>query len=101
MIRHNANLSQLMWRKGPPVPNDVKLDDAAEDFLNVKCLALDPKDRPTALELLKHPFITVTDENWTFKDSKIGRNVASMAPRTISQAGTTATGSSTLRPKYI
>lgn len=94
----------------PPVPDDVHLDDAALDFLNTKCLALDPKDRPTAVELLQHKFITKVDPKWTFKDSKIGRNVANTAPRTMSTTGTTTTGgtgtgggggTATIRPGYI
>lgn len=94
-----ADPEQLFKRMRPPVPDDVELDDAAIDFLNDKCLALDPKDRPTAIELLSHKFITETDPKWTFKDSKIGRNVANTAPRTITTTGA-GSGSSTLRPGF-
>lgn len=68
-------------RAAPPVPDDVTLSPVADDFLNKKCFASSPRDRPVAEELLRHPFITDRDPNWTFMDSKIGRAVAAGTKR--------------------
>ncbi|KAH8090946.1 kinase-like protein [Filobasidium floriforme] len=68
-------------RAAPPVPDDVTLSPVADDFLNKKCFAPSPRDRPVAEELLRHPFITDRDPNWTFMDSKIGRAVAAGTKR--------------------
>ncbi|KAJ3004287.1 hypothetical protein HKX48_001326, partial [Thoreauomyces humboldtii] len=51
---------QTMWRLGkenaPPIPE--WLSDDARDFL-AKCFAIDPDQRPTAAQLLCHPFADV------------------------------------------
>ncbi|KAF8081849.1 hypothetical protein N665_0862s0013 [Sinapis alba] len=48
---------QVMYRIGkgqlPDIPDTLSLD--AKDFI-VKCLKLNPEERPTAAELLNHPF---------------------------------------------
>ncbi len=62
-------------RSAPPVPEDVTLSATADDFLNKKCFASNPRDRPTAVELLLHAFITDVDPHWTFAESGIGRAV--------------------------
>lgn len=62
-------------RAAPPVPDDVNLSPAADDFLNKRCFASNPHDRPTATELLRHPFILDVDPNWTFEESMIGKAV--------------------------
>lgn len=63
-------------RAAPPVPDDVTLSATADDFLNKKCFAPNPRDRPVADDLLRHSFITDRDSDWTFADSKIGKAVA-------------------------
>jgi len=68
-------------RAAPPVPEDVTLSSVADDFLNKKCFASNPRDRPVAEELLLHPFITDRDPTWTFMDSKIGKAVAAGTKR--------------------
>ncbi|KAJ6370461.1 hypothetical protein OIU76_028693 [Salix suchowensis] len=50
-------------RKGPVVPD--YLSDTLKDFIN-QCLQPDPKQRPTAAELLAHPF--VNKSSWTQPD---------------------------------
>lgn len=63
-------------RSRPPLPPDIVLSSVALDFLNEKCLATDPRNRPMARDLLQHEFIKDKDLTWTFKDSKIGKAVA-------------------------
>nr|GME12375.1 mitogen-activated protein kinase kinase kinase 1-like [Ipomoea batatas] len=49
---------QALFRIGrgerPPIPNSLSKD--AQDFI-CKCLQVNPTDRPTAAELLEHPFL--------------------------------------------
>lgn len=68
-------------RAAPPVPDDVTLSSTADDFLNKRCFAPNPRDRPTASELLHHPFILDVDPGWTFEKSAIGRAVAGSMKR--------------------
>lgn len=56
---HISNLAALFFKVGsskenPPLPEAISED--AKDFL-LKCLERDPKARPTAGELLEHPFL--------------------------------------------
>ncbi|KAF8610619.1 kinase-like protein [Ceratobasidium sp. AG-I] len=55
-------------RQAPPVPEDVVLSPLADDFRQ-KCFAVDPAERPTAAELLKHPWLK-TPAGWVFKGFK-------------------------------
>ncbi|CCG84960.1 protein of unknown function [Taphrina deformans PYCC 5710] len=50
----------------PPIPDDVApiLSSVAQDFLN-KCFTIEPENRPTAYQLLQHPFCCVAD-NYVF-----------------------------------
>lgn len=73
-------------RARPPLPPDIRLSNTALDFMNERCLAKDPSNRPVARDLLQHPFITDVDRNWTFAGSKIGKAVAKRAPKTIRQS---------------
>ena len=70
-------------RARPPLPPDVHLSEVALDFMNSRCLAKNPRDRPMARDLLEHQFITDIDEDWTFAASKIGKAVAKKAPKHI------------------
>ncbi|CAE6416710.1 unnamed protein product [Rhizoctonia solani] len=55
-------------RQAPPVPDDVILSPLADDFRR-KCFAVDPAERPTAVELLNHPWLEIPP-GWTFKGFK-------------------------------
>ncbi|CAE6471790.1 unnamed protein product [Rhizoctonia solani] len=55
-------------RQAPPVPDDVILSPLADDFRK-KCFAIDPADRPTAVELLTHPWLYLPP-GWVFKGFK-------------------------------
>lgn len=52
----------------PPIPEDASAE--AKDFLH-KCFTIDSSRRPTAAELLDHPFIQV-QENFLFANTKLG-----------------------------
>ncbi|GAY58431.1 hypothetical protein CUMW_186910 [Citrus unshiu] len=63
MITHRPPYSHLegkqaLFRIGrgalPPVPNSLSRD--ARDFI-LKCLQVNPNDRPTAAQLMEHPFV--------------------------------------------
>lgn len=64
----------------------MRLSPNALDFMNERCLAKDPSDRPMAKELLQHPWILDSDKGWTFEKSKIGKAVAKTAPKSMSRA---------------
>ncbi|KAJ7193930.1 kinase-like protein, partial [Mycena pura] len=51
----------------PRPPADVVLSPVAEDFLE-RCLALNPVDRMSAVQLRQHPFL-VLSPNWSFEGS--------------------------------
>ncbi|KAI4294262.1 kinase-like protein [Schizophyllum commune Loenen D] len=48
-------LFKLYSGKAPPVPSGVILSDSAED-LRAQCFVVDPTARPSAAELLRHPY---------------------------------------------
>ncbi|CAG8517163.1 10280_t:CDS:10 [Diversispora eburnea] len=49
-------------KKSPPIREDIVMSNDARDFLN-KCFIIEPNDRPTAKQLLSHPF---AEENSSF-----------------------------------
>ncbi|KAL7419201.1 mitogen-activated protein kinase kinase kinase [Cryptotrichosporon argae] len=78
-----AVMLQLFNRTGPPLAPDLHLSPVALDFLFQNCLATDPRERPMAVDLLQHPFITERDPSWTFEKSKIGKAVAKRGVRGV------------------
>ncbi|KAI7905920.1 uncharacterized protein BX663DRAFT_540592 [Cokeromyces recurvatus] len=58
-----AALYSLGKYQAPPIPDDIP--DDARDFLN-QCFIINPEERPTAEQLLKHPFVQ-PDPNFEFK----------------------------------
>jgi mitogen-activated protein kinase kinase kinase len=79
-------------RSPPPLPQEIHLNPIANEFLYTLCLAADARDRPTALELAKHTFITQRDPSWTFARSPIGRAVAKRGNKNMrSASSSTAT----------
>ncbi|KAJ7487514.1 MAP kinase [Mycena galericulata] len=48
----------------PPVPDGLVLSALADDFRK-KCFAINPEERPTAAELRKHPYLTLSP-GWVF-----------------------------------
>lgn len=41
----------------PPLPDPSQMSDVGIDFIE-QCVTLDPTDRPSAVELIKHPWLT-------------------------------------------
>ena len=101
-VRPNSgvNTVSLIWvlqqlgaeRLAPPIPEDVNLSADARDFLT-KCFTVCvlilismsstsnrmqryriPEDRPTAIQLLEHPFMAL-DEEFRFKESSLGQAI--------------------------
>ncbi|CEP18886.1 hypothetical protein [Parasitella parasitica] len=60
-----AALYQIGLHNAPAIPENIS--DEAKDFLG-QCLRIKPEDRPTATELLEHPFVKV-DPSFDFKES--------------------------------
>ncbi|CEP63623.1 mitogen-activated protein kinase kinase kinase BCK1 LALA0_S08e06854g [Lachancea lanzarotensis] len=59
------------FKSAPPIPEDTKklLSPEARDFLDA-CFKIDPEERPTAEELLLHPFCRV-EESFKFSDTSL------------------------------
>ncbi|KAF8169192.1 kinase-like domain-containing protein [Mycena galopus ATCC 62051] len=59
-----AVMFKLFHSKLPPVPDGVVLTPLGDDFRK-KCLAINPEERPTAAELKRHPYLTLSP-GWQF-----------------------------------
>ncbi|BEJ11717.1 hypothetical protein CspHIS471_0201770 [Cutaneotrichosporon sp. HIS471] len=73
-------------RSAPPLPKNVHLDEIAYDFLYNVCMVINPDDRPTALQLTSHPFITNRDHAWAFSTSPIGGVVKKLVDENLRSA---------------
>ncbi|KAG1147023.1 hypothetical protein G6F37_011854 [Rhizopus arrhizus] len=62
-----AALYAIGNHKSPEIPSNISVE--AKDFLE-QCFKIKPEDRPTAKELLRHPFVQ-NDESFNFKDALI------------------------------
>ncbi|KAI9475750.1 MAG: hypothetical protein EXX96DRAFT_601658 [Benjaminiella poitrasii] len=60
-----AALYQIGLHNAPAIPEHIS--DEAKDFLR-QCLQIKPEDRPTAIELLQHPFVQLKP-SFNFKES--------------------------------
>ncbi|KAG1621894.1 hypothetical protein G6F46_001272 [Rhizopus delemar] len=60
-----AALYAIGNHKSPEIPSHISAE--AKDFLE-QCFKIKPEDRPTAKELLRHPFVQ-NDESFHFKDA--------------------------------
>ncbi len=58
--------NQLLAKKGPPIPDDLKKQNEAYEFIEL-CLKPDLDERPSARDLLIHPYPRVrTGKNSIF-----------------------------------
>lgn len=57
----------------PPIPEDIKhlVSADARDFIN-QCFTIDSEQRPTAKQLLEHPFMEV-DDTFDFERTRLGK----------------------------
>lgn len=60
----------------PPIPDDIAhlVSPVAESFIN-RCFTIDPKDRPTAGELLNDPFVNTLDHDFNFANTKLAEMI--------------------------
>lgn len=58
-------------RQAPPIPDDAQVSDEGRDFIG-RCFIIDAKERPTALELLKHDFSRVSPD-FDFSKTQLGQ----------------------------
>ncbi|CEI89533.1 Putative STE/STE11 protein kinase [Rhizopus microsporus] len=62
-----AALYAIGNHKSPEIPSNISSE--AKDFLE-QCFRINPEDRPTAKQLLEHPFVQPND-SFNFKDALI------------------------------
>lgn len=57
--------------KHPPLPDPGQLSDLGIDFIR-QCLIIDPEERPTAVELMSHPWMQqLSDVLRTFQEAEL------------------------------
>ncbi|KAG5363709.1 Serine/threonine-protein kinase BCK1/SLK1/SSP31 [Yarrowia sp. B02] len=73
-------------RLAPPIPEDTKkfVSDDAKDFLD-KCFIIDPEQRPTARQLLDHPFCKL-DQDFNFLDTSLAKVIRFNDKRPIQES---------------
>lgn len=59
----------------PPIPDNIKdlMSSEAKDFIN-QCCTINPDRRPTATQLLGHPFIKI-DPKFKFEETKVAKMI--------------------------
>lgn len=57
----------------PPIPGNIEISQEAREFI-AACFTIDPNLRPTALELLKHPFMA-EDPSFRFADTRLAKEI--------------------------
>ncbi|CAG77987.2 YALI0F08855p [Yarrowia lipolytica CLIB122] len=73
-------------RLAPPIPEDTKtfVSEDAKDFLD-KCFIIDPEQRPTAQQLLDHPFCTLS-QDFNFLDTSLAKVIRFNDKRPIQES---------------
>lgn len=67
-------------RQAPPIPETVDVPDAGRSFLD-NCFTVEPEKRPTARQLLLHPFCLALTPSYDFTKTKLGQILASSASK--------------------
>ena len=62
MNQPQTQVCYMILTMNPPEIDPLRWSQYMRDFVKI-CLTKDPKDRPTVVELLKHPFITSFDRD--------------------------------------
>lgn len=90
-----------MANKHPPLPEPGQLSEAGIDFIR-QCLIIDPDLRPTATELMNHPWIVNAEEQiremQEDEDTNAANSWAGMGMSTMSTVGTSSIGSTMTIP---
>lgn len=56
----------------PPIADNIKMSQEAKNFIH-QCCTIDPEKRPTATDLLNHPFIK--NPNFKFSDTRVAQMI--------------------------
>lgn len=67
-------------RQAPPIPESAQVSDAGRSFLD-DCFTVEPEKRPTARQLLLHPFCLTLTPTYDFTKTQLGRILASSASK--------------------
>ena len=57
----------------PPIPDNIVISSEGKEFIQ-RCFTIDAEERPTASDLLQHPFMEV-DPLFSFEDSRLGQMI--------------------------